>query len=49
MTVHEFGDKSNPVIMLFSGTMCYWKGNFGTVIDELSQEILRCSRCLHRL
>ncbi len=37
MTVHEFGNKSNPVIMLFSGTMCYWKGNFGTVIDELAK------------
>lgn len=38
MTVHEFGDKTNPVIMLFPGTMCYWKGNFGGVIDELSKK-----------
>ena len=37
MTFHEFGDKRNPVIMLFPGTMCYWKGNFGNVIDELSE------------
>lgn len=32
MTIHEFGDKENPVIMLFPGTMCYWKGNFDTVV-----------------
>lgn len=40
MTVHEFGDKANPVILLFPGTMCYWKGNFGGVIDELSKKFL---------
>ena len=40
MTVHEFGDKSNPVIMLFPGTMCYWKGNFENVIGELSKRFL---------
>lgn len=38
MTIHEFGDKSNPVIMLLPGTMCYWKGNFGNVIDKLSRK-----------
>lgn len=38
MTVHEFGDKSNPIIMLFPGTMCYWKGNFDNVINELSKK-----------
>ncbi len=38
MTVHEFGEKKNPVIMLFPGTMCYWKGNFGRVIDRLSEK-----------
>ena len=37
MTVHEFGDIKNPVLMLFPGTMCYWRGNFGGVIDELSK------------
>lgn len=37
MTVHEFGDRNNPVIMLFPGTMCHWKGCFGNVIDELSK------------
>ena len=40
ITIHEFGDKSNPVLMLFPGTMCYWKGNFGHVIDALSQRFL---------
>ncbi len=35
MTVYEFGDKNNPVIMLLPGTMCYWRGNFRNVIDEL--------------
>lgn len=38
MTVHEFGDRKNPVILLLPGTMCYWKGNFGGVIEELSQK-----------
>ena len=38
MTVHEFGDSKNPVLMLFPGTMCYWRGNFGGVIDELSKK-----------
>lgn len=40
MTVHEFGKKGNPVIMLFSGTMCFWKGNFGGVIDKLAEKFL---------
>lgn len=40
MTVHEFGNKENPVIMLFSGTMCFWKGNFGGVIDRLAEKFL---------
>ena len=38
MTIHEFGDPSKPVILLLPGTMCYWKGNFGGVIDELSKD-----------
>ena len=38
MTVHEFGNKDNPVILLLPGTMCYWKGNFGGVIDELAKD-----------
>lgn len=40
MTVYEFGDRSNPVLMLFPGTMCYWKGNFGGVIDTLQKNFL---------
>lgn len=40
MKIHEFGDKSDPVILLLPGTMCYWKGNFGGVIDNLSKDFL---------
>lgn len=40
MTVHEFGETGRPVIMLLPGTMCYWKGNFGHVIDTLAQKFL---------
>lgn len=38
MKIHEFGDKNQPVILLLPGTMCYWKGNFGGVIDNLSKD-----------
>lgn len=38
MKVHEFGSKDNPVILLMPGTMCYWRGNFGKVIDSLKEE-----------
>ena len=31
MNIYEFGNKENPIIMLFPGTMCYWKGNRKTV------------------
>ena len=40
MIIHEFGDKNNPVILLLPGTMCYWKGNFGGVIDKLAEDFL---------
>lgn len=40
MKIHEFGDNHKPVILLFPGTMCYWKGNFGGVIDTLSKDFL---------
>ena len=40
MKVHEFGEKTNPVILLLPGTMCYWKGNFGNVIDNLAKNFL---------
>lgn len=29
MKVYEFGEADKPVIMLFPGTCCYWKSNFG--------------------
>lgn len=38
MKIHEFGDRNNPVIVLLPGTMCYWKGNFGGVIDMLAKD-----------
>lgn len=40
MKIHEFGDNNNPVILMIPGTMCYWKGNFGGVIDNLSKDFL---------
>ena len=40
MHIHEFGKKENPVILLLPGTMCYWKGNFGNVIDTLAEDFL---------
>ena len=43
MTIHEFGEKENPVIMLLPGTMCYWEGNFGHVIEALAKNFyIRC-------
>lgn len=40
MKIHEFGDNNKPVILLLPGTMCYWKGNFGAVIDNLSKDFM---------
>ena len=40
MHIHEFGNKENPVILLLPGTMCYWKGNFDGVIEELAKDFL---------
>ena len=37
MKVYEFGDKNKPSIMLFPGTCCYWKTNFGHVLDGLQE------------
>lgn len=37
MKFYQFGDKNNPVIMLLPGTCCYWRGNFGHVIDDLQK------------
>lgn len=38
MKVYEFGDKNKPVILLLPGTCCYWKGNFGHVIQGLQEK-----------
>ena len=37
MKTYEFGDKSKPVILLLPGTCCYWKTNFGHVLEKLQQ------------
>ena len=37
MKVYEFGDAGKPVIMLFPGTCCYWKNNFGHVLESLQK------------
>lgn len=37
MKVYEFGDANKPVIMLFPGTCCYWKSNFGHVLGKLQK------------
>lgn len=38
MKVYTFGNKENPAIMLFPGTCCHWKGNFGNVIPLLEKD-----------
>lgn len=35
MKFYRFGNADKPVIMLFPGTCCHWKNNFGTVIPML--------------
>lgn len=35
MKIYAFGDKDKPAIMLFPGTCCYWKTNFGHVLEPL--------------
>lgn len=42
MNIYEFGNKENPIIMLFPGTMCYWKGNRKTV-----REVFCFGSCVH--
>lgn len=37
MKAYAYGDKSKPVILLFPGTCCYWKTNFGHVLDGLQK------------
>ena len=40
MKVYTFGDNTKPVMMLFLGTCCYWKNNFGHVIEGLKEYFL---------
>lgn len=37
MKVYEFGDSRKPGILLLPGTCCYWKTNFGHVIEGLKE------------
>ena len=37
MRIYTFGNSSNPVIMLFPGTCCHWKVNFGEIIPLLKE------------
>ena len=37
MKVYKLGDSSKPTIMLFPGTCCYWKTNFGHVFENLQK------------
>ena len=37
MKVYTFGDNTKPVMMLFPGTCCYWKNNFGHVIEGIKE------------
>lgn len=37
MKVYEFGNIHKPSIMLFPGTCCYWKTNFGHVLENLQK------------
>lgn len=38
MQIYEFGDQDKPVLMLFPGTFCHWKSNFGKVIPLLTKK-----------
>lgn len=40
MKIYAFGDKNKPAIMLFPGTCCYWKTNFGHVLEPLQEHFL---------
>lgn len=37
MKIYAFGDANKPTIMLFPGTCCYWKTNFGHVLEPLQK------------
>lgn len=38
MIIREFGDEGKPVMLLCPGTCCWWKGNFGGVLDGLQRD-----------
>lgn len=42
MKVYEFGDKQKPAILLLPGTCCYWRSNFGHVIEPLQRNFYVC-------
>ncbi|MCM1092060.1 MAG: alpha/beta hydrolase [Butyrivibrio sp.] len=42
MKFYEFGDRSNPVILLLPGTCCHWKANFEAVIPLLEELHVVC-------
>lgn len=42
MKVYEFGDKQKPAILLLPGTCCYWRSNFGHVIEPLQKNFYVC-------
>ena len=37
MKVYEVGEQGKPVLMLLPGTGCYWRSNFGKVIEPLAE------------
>ena len=39
MKVYEFGEQGKPVLMLLPGTGCYWRSNFGKVIEPLAETL----------
>lgn len=38
MKFYTFGDRNQPVILLFPGTCCHWKRNFETAISVLERD-----------
>ena len=40
MKVYEVGEQGKPVLMLFPGTGCYWRSNFGKVIEPLAENFV---------
>ena len=40
MKVYCFGEKEKPVIFLFPGTCCHWKGNFRKNLADISVPLM---------